>query len=55
MSILTVEKHWSNDGLIVNVGDDGGYVMIENTGQGLIQITVLNDEGDVVLEEEITL
>jgi len=55
MSVLTVEKHWSSDGVIVNVGDDGGYVMVENTGERLIQITVFNDEGDVVLEEEIQL
>jgi hypothetical protein len=55
MSIFTVEKHWSSGGVIVNVGDDGGYVMVENIGQRLIQITVFNDEGDVVLEEECKL
>ena len=55
MSVLTVERHWSSDGVIVNVGDDGGYVMIENTGAGLIQVTVFNNEGDVVLEEERNL
>jgi len=52
MSLLTVEKHWTHDGVIINVGDDGGYVMIENTKQGWIQITVFNDEGDVLMERE---
>jgi urease beta subunit len=55
MSVLTVEKHWTHDGVIINVGDDGGYVMVENTGERMIQITVFNDGGDVVLEEGIQL
>jgi hypothetical protein len=31
---------------------DGGYVMVEYIKAGWIQITVFNDEGDVLLERE---
>jgi hypothetical protein len=55
MSTLTVEKHWSNDGLVINVGSDGGYVMIESVSEGLVLITAFNKDGDVVLEEERNL
>ena len=55
MSTLTVEKHWSNDGLVINVGSDGGYVMIESVSEGGVLITASNKDGDVVLEEECNL
>ena len=32
---------------------DGGYVMVEYVKAGWIQITVFNDEGDVLLEREL--
>jgi hypothetical protein len=31
---------------------DGGYVMVEYVKAGWIQITVFNDEGDVLMERE---
>ena len=40
--------------VVVNVGESGqgGYVMVEHINGGVIQITVFNDEGDVLLERE---
>jgi len=51
MSVLNVDT-LDNGAVVVNVGTDGGYVMIEDTNNGWIQITVFNDEGDVLLERE---
>jgi hypothetical protein len=44
-----------NGTVVVNVdGDEGGYVMIEDVSwnNGWIQVTVFNDKGDVLLEQE---
>jgi hypothetical protein len=44
-----------NGTIVVTVnGDEGGYVMIEDVSwdNGWIQITVFNNEGDVLLERE---
>ncbi len=51
MSNLTVDT-LDNGAAVVNVGTDGGYVMVEYIRAGWIQITVFNDEGDVLMERE---
>jgi hypothetical protein len=51
MSLLTIDT-LDNGAAVVNVGEDGGYVMVEHIKAGWIQITVFNDEGDVLLERE---
>lgn len=51
MSILNVDK-LANGTAVVDVGDDGGYVMVEHVKAGWIAVTVFNDEGDVLLERE---
>jgi hypothetical protein len=64
MSNLTVGM-LDNGAVVVNVSTDsasktiggastpdGGYVMVEYVKAGWIQITVFNDEGDVLLERE---
>jgi hypothetical protein len=64
MSNLTVGT-LDNGAVVVNVSTDsasktiggastpdGGYVMVEYVKAGWIQITVFNDEGDVLLERE---
>jgi hypothetical protein len=51
MSLLNVDT-LDNGAVVVNVGTDGGYVMVEDNNNGWIQITVFNDEGDVLLERE---
>ena len=51
MSNLTVDT-LDNGAAVVNVGTDGGYVMVEYVKAGWIQITVFNDEGDVLMERE---
>jgi hypothetical protein len=49
MSILNTDT-LDNGAVVVNVGEDGGYVMVEDIKDGWIQVTVFNDEGDVMLE-----
>jgi hypothetical protein len=39
---------------VVNVGDEGGYVMVELTPVGIL-VTVFNDAGDVLSEQEYNL
>jgi len=39
---------------VVNVGDEGGYVMVELTPVGIL-VTVFNDAGDVLSEKEYNL
>jgi hypothetical protein len=64
MSNLTVGT-LDNGAVVVNISTDsasktiggtstpdGGYVMVEYVKAGWIQITVFNDEGDVLLERE---
>jgi ABC-type sugar transport system substrate-binding protein len=51
MNNLTVDT-LDNGAAVVNVGTDGGYVMVEYVKAGWIQITVFNDEGDVLMERE---
>lgn len=53
MSLLNVDT-LDCGAVVVNVGDpdQGGYVMVEHINGGVIQITVFNDEGDVLLERE---
>lgn len=43
-----------NDRAVVNVGESGAYVMVECTSALLqtIQVTVFNNAGDVVSENE---
>ena len=41
------------DRAVVNVGKDGGYVMVETPKAGWILITVFDDEGEVILEREL--
>jgi hypothetical protein len=43
-----------NGAAVVNVGKVGGYVMVEVTDVG-IQVTVFNDAGDVLAEDEYNL
>jgi len=40
--------------VVVNVGESGqgGYVMVEHINGGVIQITVFNAEGDVLMERD---
>jgi hypothetical protein len=49
MSVLNTDT-LDNGAVVVNVGEDGGYVMVEDIKDGWIQVTVFNDEGDVMLE-----
>jgi|APGre2960657404_1045060.scaffolds.fasta_scaffold745078_1 hypothetical protein len=51
MSLLNVDT-LDNGAVVVNVGTDGGYVMVEDINNGWIQVTVFNDEGDVLLERQ---
>lgn len=51
MSSLTVDT-LDNGAAVVNVGTDGGYVMVEYIRASWIQITVFNDEGDVLMERD---
>jgi len=43
-----------NGAAVVNVGDEGGYVMVELTPVGIL-VTVFNDAGDVLSEQEYNL
>ena len=43
-----------NGAAVVNVGKVGGYVMVEVTDVG-VQVTVFNDAGDVLAEDEYNL
>jgi hypothetical protein len=52
MTALNIEL-FDKETAIVNVGDDGGYVMVELMDKGgidhkNIEITVFNDNGDVI-------
>jgi hypothetical protein len=49
MSNLTVDT-LDNGAAVVNVGTDGGYVMVEDINKGWIQVTIFNDAGDVLFE-----
>jgi hypothetical protein len=40
------------DRAVVNVGEDGGYVMVETPKAGWVLITIVNDEGDVIFDRE---
>ena len=42
----------ADEKVIVNVGEYGGYVMVEQPRAGWVLITVINDEGDVLMERE---
>lgn len=53
MSILNVDT-LDNGSVIVNIGDNFGYVMVELTDSG-VQITVIDGDGDVRLEKELDL
>ena len=49
MSILNTDT-LDNGAVVVNVGEDGGYVMVEDIKDGWIQVTVFDDAGDVLFE-----
>ena len=49
MSILNTDT-LDNGAVVVNVGEDGGYVMVEDINKGWIQVTIFNDAGDVLFE-----
>jgi hypothetical protein len=49
MSVLNTDT-LDNGAVVVNVGEDGGYVMVEDIKEGWIQVTVFNDAGDVMFE-----
>jgi hypothetical protein len=51
MSLLNVDT-LDNGAVVVDVGESGqgGYVMIEDIKKGWIQVTVFNDEGEVLFE-----
>jgi hypothetical protein len=49
MSILNTDT-LDNGAVVVNVGEDGGYVMVEDIKNGWIQVTVFDDAGDVMFE-----
>ena len=43
------------DRAVVNVGEDGGYVMVETPKEGWVLVTVFSDDGEVVNEAEFKL
>lgn len=51
MSTLDIELLDKSTAL-VNVGDDGGYVQVEQVSNSHILVTVFNRDGDVLSEQE---
>ena len=43
------------DRAVVNVGEDGGYVMVETPKAGWVLVTVFSDDGEVIHEREFNL
>jgi hypothetical protein len=52
--VLLTPDTLDNGAAVVNVGDEGGYVMVELTPVGIL-VTVFNDAGDVLSEQEYNL
>ena len=55
--VLLTPDTLDNGAVVVNIGDTGGYVMVELTSllAQSVLVTVINDAGDVLSEQEYNL